>query len=107
MSIPVRTRYEPCIDAVSVKGVAGARRAVEGGLGTDRLAAYTAFVGAIATVVLYPDLDTSCGSHSDACSSWVAGCLGHVCVHLSELSDAQSEDRSQATNLLTQVHRGP
>jgi hypothetical protein len=26
---------------------------------------------------------------------------------MSELSDAQSEDRSQATNLLTQVHRGP
>jgi hypothetical protein len=26
---------------------------------------------------------------------------------LSELSDDQSEDRSQATNLLTQVHRGP
>jgi hypothetical protein len=27
--------------------------------------------------------------------------------NVSELSDAQSEDRSQATNLLTQVHRGP
>jgi hypothetical protein len=35
---------------------------------------------------------------------WGAWKLG---VFLSELIDAQSEDRSQATNLLTQVHRGP